>query len=115
MIPSNRVPHFRLSIKRNVAPYTALLHEADKIMINTLGNKSYRNILFAVIVVLGVALSIIVSALSYYADKKLMQAEFNEAAENRYSALKRELDSDLAVLASLQALYYIIGKGHRKV
>ncbi|MBF0505776.1 MAG: CHASE domain-containing protein [Nitrospirae bacterium] len=74
------------------------------------GNKLFRNILFAVIVVLGVALSIIVSALSYYADKKIIQAEFNEAAENRYSALKREIDSDLDVLASLQTLYYTSGK-----
>jgi len=72
----------------------------------TLANKTFRNILFSVIVVLGVALSIIVSASSYYADKKLLQSEFNEAAENRFSALKRELDSDLAVLPSLQALYY---------
>ena len=71
-----------------------------------MGNKSFRNILFAVIMVLGVALSIIVSALSYYSEKKLIQAELNEAAEDRYSALKRELDSDIAVLASLQALYY---------
>jgi PAS domain S-box-containing protein len=47
-----------------------------------------------------------VSAVSYYSEKKLLQSEFNEAAENRYSALKRELDSDIAVLESLQALYY---------
>jgi PAS domain S-box-containing protein len=60
--------------------------------------------------VLGVALSIIVSALSYYSEKKLIQAEFNEAAENRYSALKRELDSNISVLASLQALYHTSGK-----
>jgi len=79
-------------------------------MTYTLGNKSFRNILFAVIVVLGVALSIIVSALSYYSEKKLIQAEFNEAAENHYSVLKRELDSDLSALASLQALYYTSGK-----
>ncbi len=72
----------------------------------TLGNKSFRNILFAVIVLLGVALSIIVSALSYYDDKKHIQIEFNEAAENQYSVLKRELDSDLSVLASFQALYH---------
>ena len=71
-----------------------------------LGGRSFRNILFAVILVLGVALSIIVSASSYYAEKKLMQAEFNEAAENRFSTLKRELDSNIAVLASLQAFYY---------
>ncbi len=80
-------------------------------MTNHLGNKSLRNILFAVILVLGVALSITVSALSYYADKKLIQAEFNEAAENRYSAFKREIDSDLSALASLQALYNSSRKG----
>jgi len=76
-----------------------------------LGNKYFRNILIALIVVLGVALSIMVSAMSYYSEKKLIQAEFNEAAENRYSALKRELDSNMAVLVSLQALYYTSGKG----
>ncbi len=80
-------------------------------MIQHLGNKSLRNILFAVILGLGIALSIIVSAFSYYADKKLIQAEFNEAVENRYSALKRELDSNIAVLTSLQALYHSSGKG----
>ncbi len=79
-------------------------------MINILGNKFYCNILFGVILALGVALSITVSALSYYSEKKLIQAEFNEAAENRHSALRRELDSDLAVLASLQALYNSSGK-----
>ncbi|MBF0505453.1 MAG: CHASE domain-containing protein [Nitrospirae bacterium] len=79
-------------------------------MTYTFGNKSFRNILFAVILVLGVALSIIVSVLSYYADKKTLQAEFSEAAENRYSALRREIDSDLFVLTSLQALYYTSGK-----
>ncbi|MGO9614449.1 MAG: CHASE domain-containing protein [Dissulfurispiraceae bacterium] len=72
----------------------------------TLGSKTFRNILFAVILVLGVALSIIVSGSTYYAQKKLTELEFNEAADNRYSAFKRELDSDLSVLASLQALYY---------
>ncbi|HXW68399.1 MAG TPA: CHASE domain-containing protein, partial [Dissulfurispiraceae bacterium] len=76
----------------------------------TLGLKSFRNILVAVIVVLGVALSIIVSASSYYTQKKLMDVEFNKAVEDRYSALKRELDSDLSVLASVQALYFTSGK-----
>ena len=72
----------------------------------TLGSKFFRNILVAVIVILGVVLSIIVSASSYYTHKKLMEVEFNEAVDNRYSALKRELDSNLSVLASVQALYY---------
>ncbi|MGD0283503.1 MAG: CHASE domain-containing protein, partial [Dissulfurispiraceae bacterium] len=71
-----------------------------------LGNKSSRNILFAVILVLGVALSIIVAALSYYADKKLIHTEFNEAAENHFAALKRELGSDLSALLSVQAVHY---------
>ena len=75
-------------------------------MTYTLGNKSLRNVLLAAILVIGVALSVIVSAVSYYDDKKLLQVEFNEAAENRYSALKRELDSNLSVLTSLQALYH---------
>ncbi len=79
-------------------------------MTYSLGNKYFRNILFAAIVVLGVALSILVSSFSYYSDKKLIQAAFNEAAENRYSALKRELANNLAVLTSLQALYYSSGK-----
>src|SRR5208337_4485756 len=90
---------------------SSLIERGDKIMTYHLGNKYFRNILIALIVVLGVALSIMVSAMSYYSEKKLIQAEFNEAAENRYSALKRELDSNMAVLVSLQALYYTSGKG----
>ena|GEM_PF-2301152 len=76
----------------------------------TSGNKSFRNFLFGVILLLGVALSIVVSAFSYYAEKKVLQAEFNAAVENRYSSLKRELDSNMAALASLQDLYYTVGK-----
>ncbi len=78
----------------------------SNIMIYTLRNKTFRNILFTVMLVLGVALSIIVSASSYYANKKLIEVEFNAAADNRYSALKRELDSDISALTSLQSLYY---------
>jgi len=73
----------------------------------TFGNKTYRNILIAVIPVLGVAVSILVSSLNYYSDEKLMRTEFNEDVENRFSALRREIDSNLDVLASLQALYYV--------
>ena len=75
-----------------------------------LGTKSHLNIPVVAAVVVGVALSIIVSAFSYYAEKKVMQAEFNEDSENLYSALKREIDSNLSALASVQALYYISGK-----
>ena len=75
-----------------------------------LNNKSFRNILFALILLLGVALSIVAFTFSNDSEKKVLQAEFNAAAENRYSSLKRELDSDLAVLASLQALYYSSGR-----
>ncbi|MGD0280985.1 MAG: CHASE domain-containing protein, partial [Dissulfurispiraceae bacterium] len=75
-----------------------------------LAKKPLHNVLFTIIPLLGIVLSFIVSASSYYSDRKLIRAEFNEAVENRYSALKRELDSDLAVLTSLQALYYTSGK-----
>lgn len=79
-------------------------------MTYTLWTKSHLNIPVVAAVVVGVALSIIVSAFSYYAEKKVMQAEFNEDSENLYSALKREIDSNLSALASVQALYYIYGK-----
>jgi len=55
-------------------------------------------------------LSIIVSALSYYANEKLRRQQFNEAAEDRYSAMKREFDNNLTVFASLQAPYYTLEK-----
>ena len=71
-----------------------------------MGNKAFRNIVFAVILILGLGLSILAFALSYSSEKRLMELEFNEAVDNRYSAFKRELDSDLSVLVSLQALYY---------
>ncbi|MBF0559677.1 MAG: CHASE domain-containing protein [Nitrospirae bacterium] len=79
-----------------------------------MGNKSFRNFLFAVIMILGIALSIIISAWSYYDDKKVIQAEFNMEVEDHYSALKRELDSDLSVLASFQALYHLSKKGVKR-
>ncbi len=75
-------------------------------MTYTMGNKAFRKILFAVILILGLALSVIAFVLSYSSEKKLMVLEFNEAVDNRYSAFRRELDSDLSVLMSLQALYY---------
>jgi len=75
-------------------------------MATILRNKTYRIILFTVIVLLGVASSILVCVLSYYSDDKLIRIQFNEATENRYSALVKELDSNLAVLTSVQALYY---------
>lgn len=78
-------------------------------------DKSFRNILFAVIVVIGVALSILISALSYHVDEKIMRAQFAEAAGNHYSAMKRELDSNLDVLESLQALYYASGKNVNRI
>jgi len=55
-------------------------------------------------------LSIIISALSYYANEKLRRQQFNEAAENSYCALKREFDNNLTVFASLQAPYYTLEK-----
>lgn len=79
---------------------------SDKIMTYTLGNKAFRNIIFAIILVLGIALSILVAVSSYSAEKKLIIQQFNEAVENRYSALKREIENNLAVLPSFQALYY---------
>ncbi len=78
-------------------------------MTYTLGTKSHLNIPVVAAVLVGVALSVIAFASSYYAEKKVMQAEFNEDVENLYSALKRELDSDISVLASFQALYYTSG------
>ena len=75
-------------------------------MLNSLGKRISRNIFFAMILVLGVALSLIVSSTSYYSNKRLIEAEFNGVTNNLYSAFKRELDSDLAVLQSLQALFY---------
>ena len=79
-------------------------------MIYTLSNKTFRNISLTVMLALGIALSIIISASSYNANKKLIELEFNAAADNRYSAFKRELDSDISVLTSLQALYYTSGR-----
>ncbi len=79
-------------------------------MTYTMGNKAFRNIVFAVILILGLGLSILAFALSYSSEKRLMELEFNEAVDNRYSAFKRELDSDLSVLVSLQALYYTSGR-----
>lgn len=75
-------------------------------MTYALGNKSFRNILFTVIVVLGIALAILVSALSYHADEKRLREQFGETTENRHFALKRELESNLDALGALQALYY---------
>lgn len=72
----------------------------------SLSNKAFRHSVVAVILVLGIALSILVSALSYSAGQKLIQAEFNAAAENHYFALRREIDINLDILTSLQALYY---------
>jgi len=79
-------------------------------MTYTLGTKSHLNIPVVAVVVVGVALSIVISAFSYSAENKVMQAEFNEDSENLYSALKRETDSNLFALESVQALYYISGK-----
>jgi len=79
---------------------------ADKSMTFSLSNKFFRTILLAVILIIGIALSILVSALSYYADEKLIWREFNEEVENRYSALKREIDINLDALKSVQALYF---------
>jgi len=78
----------------------------DKVMTYTLGNKYFRNILFAVIIASGIALTILASIVSHYADEKLIQTQFNEAAEIRDSALKEELGNNLDVLTSVQALYY---------
>ena len=69
-------------------------------------NKPSRSILCAVILVLGIVLSLIVAKVSYDENRKLINVEFNEAAEDRYSALKREIDNDLAVLSSIRAFYY---------
>lgn len=71
-----------------------------------LSNKSYRNILLAAILVIGIALSILVFVWSYYNDEKLRLHEFNEEAGNRHSALSREIDINLDSLKSVQALYY---------
>ena len=61
--------------------------------------------LIAAIAVSGIALSIFVSLSSYYKDEKFRQEQFENAVENRYLALKREIDNNMHVLESLQALY----------
>jgi len=80
--------------------------KADKSMTFSLGNKSFRNILLAVILVIGISLSILISVLSYHAEEKLVWQEFKADVENRHSALKREIDLNLHMIKSLQALYY---------
>jgi len=79
----------------------------------TLGKKSFRNGLLVGIVGLGITLSIIVSAMSYYAHEKIIHAQFSEEVENRHSAIKREIDNNLAALTYLQALYYSSGYKNR--
>src|SRR5208337_1396708 len=86
------------------------LMKKPKGMIYTLGTKSHLNIPVVAVIVVGVALSSMVAGFSYYAEKKVIQAEFNEDSENLYSALKREIDSNLSALESVQALYYISEK-----
>lgn len=70
-----------------------------------LGNNHFRHIVIAAIAVSGIALSILVFLSSYYKDEKVRREQFNNAVENRYFALKRELDINLNVLDSLQALF----------
>jgi len=80
--------------------------KADKSITFSLTNKSFRNILLSVTLVIGIALSILVSVLTYNAEVKLMWHEFSADVENRQSALKREIDLNLQLIKSLQALYY---------
>ncbi len=76
----------------------------------SLSNKSFRNIILAVILVIGIVLSILVSALSYRAEENLKWHEFNADVENRNSALEREIELDVLLLKSLQALNSIKNK-----
>ncbi len=69
------------------------------------GNKHSRHILIAAIAVSGIALSIFVFLSSYNKDEKFRQEQFDNAVENRYLALKIEIDNNLLVLESAQVLY----------
>jgi len=72
----------------------------------SLANKRFRHTLIAAIAVLGVALSILVSLSSYDKNEKIRRDQFNNAVENRYLALKKEIDVNLHVLETLQDLFY---------
>jgi PAS domain S-box-containing protein len=71
----------------------------------SLGNKHFRHMFIAAIAVSGIALSILVSLSSYNKDENFRQEQFNNAVVNRYFALKREINNNMHVLESLQALY----------
>ncbi|MHB8882824.1 MAG: CHASE domain-containing protein [Thermodesulfovibrionales bacterium] len=79
-------------------------------MTYSLSNKSFRHTIVAAVLGIGIGLSILVSAVSYYTGEKLMWQEFNEDVENRIFTLKRELQINMQLLKSLQALFYHTAK-----
>lgn len=70
-----------------------------------MANKRFRYSSIAAIAVSGIALSILVSISSYHKDEKFRQQQFNNAVENRYLALRKELDLNLHVLELVQTLF----------
>ncbi|WP_020677875.1 CHASE domain-containing protein [Geopsychrobacter electrodiphilus] len=82
------------------------INSGGETMTLSLANKRFRYITIAAIAVSGIALSFFISLSSYYQEEKYRQEHFNHAVENRYFALKREIDLNLHVLESAQAIFF---------
>ena len=58
-----------------------------------------------VIILGGLMLTAIAFAVVHNRDRQRLRADFSIAAENRYTALKREVESDIEVLSSVRAFF----------
>ena len=65
----------------------------------------WRYFIIVLLTLAGVALSIIAFSVTWKADRQKVRLEFDLAAENRYAALKREIEADLETLVSIQAFF----------
>ncbi|HYA15348.1 MAG TPA: CHASE domain-containing protein [Syntrophales bacterium] len=81
-------------------------------MIEVLKKKKWHVLLIAVISI-GIATSLISFAIIQRLDYQRMQEYFERTAEERYSALEREIESNLQVLESIKAHYAATGKVRR--
>ena len=57
------------------------------------------------IILLGIGLSSMAFGLAWAWERERAKEDFKDASENRYTALQREIESDLQVVTSIQALY----------
>jgi diguanylate cyclase (GGDEF)-like protein/PAS domain S-box-containing protein len=73
--------------------------------------KQLRSYLLPIIIILaGAALSAIAFYMTKEMDRQKIRMEFDQAAEDRYVAFKREIESNLQVLVAIQAFYSVSKK-----